>query len=422
MALRFQKRVSLFPGVRLNFSLSGVSTTIGVPGASITLGGRRGPTANLGIPGTGLSFRTPLTQKPKATRRPSSQLPDLDPAAYLDPPEQYDISPLNPPPMSSGLTAIQSESVDSLTTSGLAAFKDLIVEGQNSRTDAAQTLTDAQTYLEAANKALAEAQSTYEATERKLARLQASWFARFRKGRIAATRTHLAQTSEKWTDAANHVSKAGELFDEAEARHSELYVDLDFGLSGAAHAAWTRLSEAFDALTKSEKIWDVTAARKKRAGAERSIATEVIDRQPTKLAFSELPLIQTQYKPLRFHNVNGADILLYPGFVVVFQTEQQFAILELPQVQIRFELSKFQEEEAIPADAESFGVTWKYSNRDGTPDRRYADNPSIPVVAYGKLDFRSNTGLAESYMFSHARAAADFCDRLTDFRNALVGR
>jgi hypothetical protein len=48
MDLRFQRRISLFPGVRLNFSRHGISTTIGPRGASITLGGH-GAALNLGI-------------------------------------------------------------------------------------------------------------------------------------------------------------------------------------------------------------------------------------------------------------------------------------------------------------------------------------------------------------------------------------
>jgi Protein of unknown function (DUF4236) len=37
MSFRFRKSVQLFPGVRLNFSPSGVSTTIGVRGAALAL-------------------------------------------------------------------------------------------------------------------------------------------------------------------------------------------------------------------------------------------------------------------------------------------------------------------------------------------------------------------------------------------------
>lgn len=52
MSFRFRKSVQLFPGVRLNFSRSGVSTTIGVRGAGVTIG-PRGTYANVGLPGTG---------------------------------------------------------------------------------------------------------------------------------------------------------------------------------------------------------------------------------------------------------------------------------------------------------------------------------------------------------------------------------
>lgn len=54
--MRFRRSVKLIPGVRLNFSGSGVSTTIGRRGASVTFG-RRGTYLNAGIPGTGISTR-----------------------------------------------------------------------------------------------------------------------------------------------------------------------------------------------------------------------------------------------------------------------------------------------------------------------------------------------------------------------------
>jgi len=54
--LRFQKRITLLPGVRINLSKSGVSTSLGPRGADVNIG-RDGVTTNAGIPGTGLSYR-----------------------------------------------------------------------------------------------------------------------------------------------------------------------------------------------------------------------------------------------------------------------------------------------------------------------------------------------------------------------------
>jgi Protein of unknown function (DUF4236)/Putative peptidoglycan binding domain len=57
MGFRFHRSVKLLPGVRLNFSRSGLSTTVGMRGASVNFG-RLGTYLNTGIPGSGLSWRT----------------------------------------------------------------------------------------------------------------------------------------------------------------------------------------------------------------------------------------------------------------------------------------------------------------------------------------------------------------------------
>src|ERR1700754_4586929 len=57
MGFRFQKRLSILPGVRVNLSKGGVSTSLGPRGADVNIG-RDGVTTNTGIPGTGLSYRS----------------------------------------------------------------------------------------------------------------------------------------------------------------------------------------------------------------------------------------------------------------------------------------------------------------------------------------------------------------------------
>src|ERR1700761_6630763 len=56
MGFRFQKRISILPGVRINLSKSGASASLGPRGADVNIG-RDGVTTNAGIPGTGLSYR-----------------------------------------------------------------------------------------------------------------------------------------------------------------------------------------------------------------------------------------------------------------------------------------------------------------------------------------------------------------------------
>jgi hypothetical protein len=67
MALRFRRSVKLLPGVHLNISRSGISTSVGVPGASLTFG-KRGTYMNTGLTGTGISWRGRVGDSIPATR------------------------------------------------------------------------------------------------------------------------------------------------------------------------------------------------------------------------------------------------------------------------------------------------------------------------------------------------------------------
>jgi|SoiMethySBSTD1v2_1073268.scaffolds.fasta_scaffold03225_13 uncharacterized protein DUF4236 len=59
---RFRKTFSVLPGVKINLSKTGVSTSLGGKGATLNVGhGKRMVT--VGIPGTGLSYRTPASMQ-----------------------------------------------------------------------------------------------------------------------------------------------------------------------------------------------------------------------------------------------------------------------------------------------------------------------------------------------------------------------
>jgi hypothetical protein len=73
MGLRFRRSVKILPGIRLNFSGSGVSTTLGPRGASVTVG-PRGTHLNVGLPGTGLSYRTQLSSSSSSSKLGSNAL------------------------------------------------------------------------------------------------------------------------------------------------------------------------------------------------------------------------------------------------------------------------------------------------------------------------------------------------------------
>ena len=55
MGFRFRRRVTLFPGLRINLSKSGASVSIGGRGATVNYS-KRGKRVTVGIPGSGISY------------------------------------------------------------------------------------------------------------------------------------------------------------------------------------------------------------------------------------------------------------------------------------------------------------------------------------------------------------------------------
>lgn len=78
MSLRFRKTITLAPGLRLNLGARGISLSAGPRGASVTLG-RNGLFGNVGLPGTGLSYRTRLDGRRGNAAEPDEPEPPAEP-------------------------------------------------------------------------------------------------------------------------------------------------------------------------------------------------------------------------------------------------------------------------------------------------------------------------------------------------------
>ena len=76
MGYRFRKRIKIFPGLHITLSPSGISTSVGVPGARITLGSTGRVTRTFGIPGTGFYHVETLGQTGRKRSRSREELPE----------------------------------------------------------------------------------------------------------------------------------------------------------------------------------------------------------------------------------------------------------------------------------------------------------------------------------------------------------
>jgi len=75
----------------------------------------------------------------------------------------------------------------------------------------------------------------------------------------------------------------------------------------------------------------------------------------------------------------------------------------------------FQEEEGVPADSIVIGQTWARANKDGSRDKRFAQNYQIPIAQYGAVALTSENGLWEEFQFSNLQKLLNFITALNTF-------
>lgn len=381
MSFRFRKSVTLFPGVRLNFSKTGISVSAGVPGVTVNLG-RQGAALTLGFPGTGVSYRTQLTGGASAPGRPAA------PPAPAPPAPAAEAAPSAGPLPGE----IRSADIAQLTSPDLAGLKRMILAAGMQR-----ALLQAE--WGRAIEARASTWREINAAQRFPHRL---WQAR----RLPELRGEL----EAVEGEARRISEA----------YAASYVALDFALNEAAIAAFQRLDSAHAELTRCAAIWDVTSSVATDRVRDRTVAATSITRARVTLGRSQSSLIAARWSALRLGNANGESVEIFPGLCLMRRSGGgEFALLDLREVQLTCRPVRFHEDEAVPRDAQVIGHTWLKANADGSPDRRFRDNRQIPIALYGRLEFRSGTGLAEAYMFSDSARATAFAEAFAALQNAL---
>jgi hypothetical protein len=319
------------------------------------------------------------------------------------------------------MDTIGSAATEQLSSPHLVELRDLIATAHARRSEAEALVTQCQNNAGAKTQAVEALKVEVSSLQTKLHKWQNSWlrFLYRRKIRKADKKSH--DLAERATAVLEELATAREALLEAENARDESWLDGSFQLNGPASAAWSTMVEAFQHLSKSARIWDLTAERHKRAGEERSSATIVLERKSTQLSLASLPFFAPDFTALRWHNANGDDLYLYPGLLLVVHDVTDFAVLDLKSVKISFDLTRFIEHEEPPADSERVDSAWQYSNRDGTRDLRYRDNQEFPVMLYGEFRFKSSTGLDECFMLSNINAASDFSDAMLEFEK-LLGR
>jgi len=348
MAWSFHKRIKIIPGVHLNLSKSGISTSIGVKGASMTFG-KSGTYLNTSLPLLNINNRYKLSD--------SNTIPDI-----------YDRDA--PLPLFGN---IFSADVQEITSQNMAGVKEAILLARQQRKELRSDLRKIQAALGTSKmKLILSYLFLYGLINKTISKDL--------KLNIEAQKEAIKQT----TDLIDHC-----------------YVKLDVEFDPEIKEKYDQLVKAFGNLTTSHKIWDVTSAHFQDRVAARSSASTIVSKRGVRFSFKSLAEIRSDFEALYFENANGADLYFYPSFIVMYANQEDFAIIGLDEINVQQSYVRFTETGAVPRDSKVIDRTWAKVNKNGTPDKRFKGNYQIPIAKYGQIKLRTITGLNEEYEVSH---------------------
>ena len=378
MGWRFRKSFSPLPGVRLNFSPRGISTSVGA-GPFRFYAGSQGAAVTTRIPGTGISYRQPVHLPPSTTSHTPHTIPEAP-------------TPEVAAPHISTANEVRSASTTTLTSEGLEAVKELLIKAQEERSRLIPELREAE-------KEAARLKSKHQ-------RWVNGWLFR----RLVSS--YFARLGEMAAEAAD---KEAEL--QEQERLSRLATEFD--LPENLKDSFGRICDSVAALSQSQRIWDTISSVATDRYRERTTALQSIQRTPVAISLGSCDLIQSSWKVPCLMNANGGELFFYPAFILYFVSQQAFALVDIRDAKLDYNPLSFIEEEGVPADSELIGHTWKKANKDGSPDRRFANNYQIPILKYGDLRITSKSGLNEEYLISNAALAEKFAGAFATFKDAL---
>lgn len=372
MAWGFRKRIKIIPGVHLNLSRSGISTSIGIRGANLTVG-KTGAYSNIGIPGTGIYQRQKLSGD-----KPTNENNQFVPVEHS---EQHIYAEKE----------IISADVQEITSQDMQGIKNSILLAHQQRIEL--------------NQDLQKIKSKLASTKLKLAISYLLLYGLVSKGIPERIKADISAQKQAILELQDQIENC--------------FVNLEIDFDEEFDLKYKKLVTTFKNLCNCQKIWDVTNASLQDTVKSRSSAGTLVDKKEVRFGFKNLPDIKYDFDAIFFKNANGADLYFYPNFIVMFSSKYKFAIIGFEELDFYHRSVRFTETGKIPKDSRVIDRTWAKVNKNRTPDKRFKGNYEIPVVKYGEIQLSTDTGVNEEYEFSNYEFSEDFAIAFKDYQNLL---
>ena len=186
-----------------------------------------------------------------------------------------------------------------------------------------------------------------------------------------------------------------------------------YEVEGLPAARFQGLVDSFTAVQQCAAHWHVTAqgvvvtTRQYKVNAG---ASSLIRRDRGRADLAGPPVLASNIAVPTLH-ASRRSVYFLPDRVLI-RDGRRYADLPYQRCHITGTSTRFIEADRIPGDAERVGTTWKYVNKGGGPDRRYKNNPQLPIMRYGELTLTAQPGFNFIWQTSRSIAAPTLSNAL----------
>lgn len=168
-------------------------------------------------------------------------------------------------------------------------------------------------------------------------------------------------------------------------------INADYSFDEYYQDYYNLLNLTLEEITKNDKVWAIESEhsvddRRYNAGAGSSVK-----RQAVKLEQKCPQYLKMNITPYYLSFKNNSFYFLPDR--ILLETAKQIKDIKYSELKLNFNKQRFIEDEKVPKDALIVDRTWKYVNKNGTPDRRFNNNYQIPICSYSTVNFYSESGL-----------------------------
>jgi hypothetical protein len=192
---------------------------------------------------------------------------------------------------------------------------------------------------------------------------------------------------------------------------ARLLIEIHYEIDAHVKEIYDKFLHHFSELTESRKVWQYLHAQRISDYKHHAGASQLINRTTVKR-------ISADTKPARFFRTNipipnlklrNTDLYFLPERLII-KRDRQFAAVFYKHLNIEGCSTRFIEEGGVPADAQVVDYTWRFLNKNGSPDKRFNNNRKLPVCLYSEYSISSGTGVNEVITVSRKGAFDNFAE------------